>query len=90
MMDRGPLSPADDLVQLVWLMIYLRQGHLDCFTKLKAIEKELKKSLPPSRVCQEPESQVFLPLLEWVYGLSPNSDINYNELRFMLTKILLD
>ena len=46
--------------------------------------------MTPAQICSSEESLPLLPLMEWIYGLSAEEPVNYNELRFRLTKILLD
>ena len=52
--------------------------------------KELKNALTPEKLCESPEAKLLLPFIENVFKLEFEDTPEYDKLRFLLVKGVLD
>ena len=92
------LSRRDDLISLSYLMIYIKNGHLDfldCIdnntkfsSKLFQKVSNLKKQMTPSSLCPaNSPTAPFLPFVDYVHSLKFDQKPDYEMLLEMLKKI---
>ena len=96
------LGRRDDLISLYYIMLYLLDGDLPFFVidsndgqddVSQDFEKmrKVKKMITPIEICKESEeSRRLIPFVQEVDGLRFQDEPNYQKLKFMLVKVLLD
>ena len=84
-------SRKDDMISVVYILLRLCLGELPYYGKCFTIEeyRRVKNNESPTQLCsrQYPLLSEFAAVIE---ALSFNERPNYNHLRFILTRILLD
>ena len=99
-------SRRDDLISLCYFLLYLVDGDLAFLQKEQEQEaesvlaewkqeefnriKQLKNALAPEAICESEEGQRLLPFVKEIFALQFEERPNYDKLRFMLIKALLD
>ena len=99
-------SRRDDLISLCYFLLYLVDGDLAFLQKEQEQEdesilaewkqeefnriKQLKNTLAPEAICESEEGQRLLPFVKEIFALQFEERPNYDKLRFMLIKALLD
>jgi serine/threonine protein kinase len=89
------LSRRDDIVSLGYLMLYLSSGrHPFIYDKdgnqSKQILKEQKLRMKPKEICSLMKCEHLTAFLEEAYAIKFKEEPNYNKLRFLLDRNLLD
>jgi hypothetical protein len=96
------LSRRDDLMSLCYVMLYLLDGDLvfmanegesseefDNQKELQIIGSK-KVKMTPEELCVSEESAKLIPFLKEVYALGYYDEPDYNKLRFLLVKELIN
>ena len=97
-------SRRDDMISLCYFMLYLVDGDLaflqneeedsDGQNMLRQEEfnkiKHMKSILTPELLCESPEGKRLLPFFKEVFSLRFTQRPDYDKLRFMLLKIMLE
>ena len=90
------LSRRDDLISLFYMLIYLATGKIPFVSKTIALDnqvgriKRLKNKMSALAVCMLCDTEYLTKFGENIFALEFNEKPDYNYLRFLLTKNLLD
>lgn len=90
------LSRRDDLISLLYLLLYLTSGKLPfvrhnvpLVDQIGRIKRK-KNNLKPFQFCKEQNSEHFIDFAQYIYDLKFEEEPNYGFLRFMLQKNLME
>ena len=94
-MNFGRPSRQDDMISLCYFLLHMGDPNLFKTSHLTVMEqfehlKNLKKEMTPAIYCITSKTKQFLPFISEVWGLQYEEEPNYNKLKFLLTKILLE
>jgi serine/threonine protein kinase len=94
--DQITLSRRDDFISLVYMLTYLASGKLLFIIPQIPLEKQIgnikrkKNKYSAEKVCRMQKCKYLLELLEMVYNLKFEETPDYNAMRWILKKNLLD
>ena len=89
------LSRRDDLISVIYLLIYLATGDIPFVSKSRSLEdqvgriKRLKNRFTPKQFCLLSKTQYLTEFSEAIYNLSFEEKPDYGLLRFFLIKNLM-
>ena len=97
-MNFGRPSRKDDLINLIYLLLSLNNDfeivkldtdHLTLLEYFKHVIT-LKREMTIDDYCNSSDAKLLRPFITEVWGLSYEEEPNYDKLKFLLSKILLD
>lgn len=90
------LSRRDDLISLIYFLIFCVDSKLDWIDLTRPISDQFneiaryKILTKPRELCQKPGRQFLYPLCKYIYQLNFKEKPDYQKMRFLLEKVLLD
>ena len=86
-------SRRDDLIGLLYMLILLVKGRLPWQSNKYNMRQQeiilLKQRLTPEKLTED-KASIFCPILEMLYNYTYDETPDYNQIKFMFQKILLD